>query len=675
MRSRGKAYRLDRRIAAVFLVTVLAVFVSSVLGILLGERGVQSANFDDAPIVYDYPTQFDRIRWWEGGERGDVEEGVLKWDTKNKKYVSNGGGITKWQSVPDEYGLGHLITDATGSGVLCPKDVYNYGWFVRFDKKNSVCTVMALSKQPYAWIDYYDAAEYMGTLYDYRIYIYGNHNGAALVSPGYGATMAYSAALVNIAPNGTTVYEFHFYPRGTLKELGDLVFVGGGIKPGNKNNDLHNKDNYQSYLKSENCVTKEGQPCMVNGYDNAAWRDAEGNIIYTGVYGHYTTNKHNEKNAAHFEVVYTAKEYEEYLVNAENSLHLPTDSEEKKLGEFKGYLRIDQVAVTGPYVTPLKGVDKVYLEHDTASSGVFEEDNPWPKKQDNMVPRMGNGWRYSWNDDATYPTSWDENGFPTAWSTPSNQTRYGPQLFDRAEICPDYKSSGVICAHRWRTVESLDYDAAHSGKKHSRFPMWVSFSSSHDEPLTLAYNWSQCTWATIKDDTYTVVYVLEDDIEDLPGPLLAKMKEFAEDYKNIYGRDLSEDPVILNRGIDSSRVYKLFKVSKYTDYDVYDINQELKKIEELEDIVEDDFPWYDCEEMSDECLIPYSKEHNSGEETSGDRKYFDGYDLIDEDRVYYGSLENAREMIFPNTCYSDNTSVEDELIKPKALENGEANGN
>ena len=134
------------------------------------------------------------------------------------------------------------------------------------------------------------------------------------------------------------------------------------------------------------------------------------------------------------------------------------------------------------------------------------------------------------------------------------------------------------------------------------------------------------------------------------------MKEFNEEYERVYKQPLSEDPFFTegegkDRGIDPRTVYKLFKVAKYSDYDPYAVNASLP---EDSGIDKEEFGWYNCETMEDDCLIPNDNpDHLGGEQERNGVNYLNGYDFIDGDRIYYGCLSCSLATYFPNTCYSN----------------------
>ena len=768
---------MDKSVRKALIAASILVLCTAIIGIMIANGTITSARTGgliDSPIVPASPgnknyknvntnqgmTIYDRIRYWEGGERDPAytpKEGTDP--TLNAANIALGSGVTPqyYQTIPSEYASGRIISDSpntdhkgVGKEAYCPVDNFDYTYKtnVRNSWSNSVETVIkhanwmqtltkekafcdykgGLSGHKYtatsawpdplngkymdlrtdqtkdlrAWVDYYDGAAYLDQFYDMRVYMWGNFQTAIMAYEGYGPSMAAVDSLVTRM--GTSMYEFHFYPSGTLKKLQNLVYKGP--VPSSDNMKAEGKDSWQkgynldynasyrmAYLQEcngDNCTKDEclkvpDYSQLDNGYpknyakskgkavtkcytDNAAYRDEDGNIIYTGVYGYFDDGYQpvadiekgeqgvtsSYMNAAHFHVVYTAKQYEELLKEAEKSINPLNPSPDKEdpevketQGIFKGTIKISPWAA-GPFVTILSGGDgkknadgtinkkidaNVYTEHN---SDIWISD-PWSETQPNFPDRES-------KISGTMIYNWFKTNMKDV---------YCPEPTDGSPI--------PICNYRWGAQHGVDYDVIHA-KNLVKADMWITFTSSYENPFAIAWDWSMCYHSDIQEDTQTVAYVFDGDIESIQDDypeIYKQMEDFRKEYERTYKQDLEEDPFFESHNVDPKRVYKLFKVARYSDYDPYTVN---KSFGENSGIDKDEFAWYNCETMEDDCLIPNDPEHNSGDQVRHGVKYFNGYDFIDYkdgakdgeyDKIYYGCLSCSLATYFPNTCYSN----------------------
>ena len=110
----------------------------------------------------------------------------------------------------------------------CDNSIYNYGKGI----ENTVQCKFPDGKQnknEFNYVDQIKGASYLGQLYDVRKYVWSGGNGGDCNSPyptirlGKGGERAYGSN--TRACNAVTMFEFHFYPSGTLERLDDeLMF-------------------------------------------------------------------------------------------------------------------------------------------------------------------------------------------------------------------------------------------------------------------------------------------------------------------------------------------------------------------------------------------------------------------------------------------------------------------
>ena len=184
--------------------------------------------------------------------------------------------------------------------------------------------------------------------------------------------------------------------------------------------------------------------------------------------------------------------------------------------------------------------------------------------------------------------------------------------------------------------------------------MWFTFSSSNNVPFSLVYSGGG-HGSMIESSTFTIAHVIKDDLSEVPDQITEAVEEFKSDYRNINGKDLSEDDFFKTSAgadVDPDQVLRLFKIYQYADYDPYTMNDLLK---ELLDGLE--LNWYSCEEMTEACKIPHDPDHNKGTQTNASGEtYVNGYDFVSNSRVYYASVNDVLEINFDNTCYSGNNN-------------------
>ena len=540
--------------------------------------------------------------------------------------------IKYYQPIDQDYGLGYL-SNAKNIERLCSSKIYGSNqkvWNVKTRKYRTMhrvwpsqgsCVTAINQKDPRVYVDHYKAAAYAGDLYDMREYVWLPYNTMIaedwIACYGWNSAKKHTGASTHDMCWKGHVKEYHFYPGGSLKELSKYVYSSDG-------NDIEVKetDKWDYKVTVKDKVTKEETTTYY--YDTYAYRDGDGNIIYTGTYTNPDTGE-----------VLTAIDYEARLVELENSIRLLG---QEQTGVFKGYVRYQDMDAPEEGYLPARGVKNVY---STATSNIL------------TTQALTGG--FSWGNGLAWLCY---NGRVGSCGSPEN-----PPAWYKA-ICPlkkDRSSAGDLpCDYNWHGTVS-------SSPENRNTSVWFSFTSSHEEPFTVVYQ-SGFGWGSYaSSESVPVAYVILDDPSSIPDELRESMETFRSEYEEINGKPLSEDDFVMeNLPNYSDQILRKIQISKYTDYDPYTIN------DLLGDIGISKLKWYTCMELEEYCEIPsvggdgdtvsvdgrtyYYHDRSNFESVSENSVY---NDFMDGYRIYYTSLSEVMEVDFPNTCYSDNTSTKE----------------
>ena len=569
---------VNKKTAGIFLALVALVAFAGIMGATL-------SNNADATPRYRYSnrplTKFDRIMYWKDGQMGDIECNMnLPAKTKPKCY----------QPIPQEYALGFINTEKTIERAV--RDVvFKDGKVTRNNTEKNRANVpsqarflgksgyilSSTGRSPLKFIDLFNGASYMGNLYDVRIY--GN---------GDAHLQTYRNSIVeHYHSGGYVASEWHFYPRNTLKALDELYYVEETNFVDSEEGDL--QDDCSEVKEKDPKDPKKTITVKKCTYDKNAYRDAEGKVIYTGVF---------REGDAYGPIRYTAAEMEAYLIEKENSVRLLGV---EGMGTFKG-------------TVTFKDIDTWAAERYAAASGV----------------------------DSVF-TTWNSIEY-ASWATVNGgkASIYSNAYF--SNFCQD-PTPDKICYYAWGGT-------GESGPGNTESWIWFNFSSNNITPFALIYCGSG-HGSMIESDQFYITHVLMDDLAEIPEEVISSAQNFQQDFESLYGHPLEDDKNFpAEYKSETDRILRFFPIYQYANYDPYTMNELLGELPGGKRL-----KWYSCEQMTEDCLVPYDPEHDDGSVTVGGTTYTNGYDFVSSSRVYYASMNDAIEVNFPNTCYSDNTST------------------
>lgn len=299
-------------------------------------------------------------------------------------------------------------------------------------------------------------------------------------------------------------------------------------------------------------------------------------------------------------IKYTAAEMEAYLIESENSVRILGV---EGLGAFKG-------------TVAFKDIDTWDVERYAAASGVESVFTT-----------------YNSNEYAKRATE----------NPPSTKSIYQNSYFKN--FCQD-PDPDKTCYYAWGGTAESNPTSMESW-------MWFNFSSNSTAPFALIYGGSG-HGSMIESEQFYITHVLMDDLAEIPEGIIASAQNFQHDFEGLYGHPLENDKNFpADWKSETDRVLRFFPIYQYANYTPYTMNELLKEVSDKP------LKWFSCPQMTDDCLIPYDPEHDNGKEVVNGQEYYNGYDFIDGNRVYYASVNIPMEVNFPNTCYSDNTSIEE----------------
>ncbi|MBR3365811.1 hypothetical protein IKG48_01675 [Candidatus Saccharibacteria bacterium] len=556
--------RFDGKTLGAFLGATILVLVAGFIGVL--SANAQTAKKHQRNV--GQLTKFDRVIYWPDAERCSYPE-------QNMSITPSDSLPECYSPIPQKYALGYINATKYIEMAL-RKGKKGAATFYAGGKAGGAMTSSKSKGKDYLKFgDFFNGASYMGDLYDFRVYPYSFCGSAATVHFGGGNIL-----IGHWHDDGSCVTsEWHFYPRGTLRALDELYYdpdtkeevecTKGTPGCDCKNKKVKDPDNPKKTITVEECT-----------YDGSAYRDADGNIIYTGVFREYDGGP----------IKYTAATMEQYLKSKENSVRLLGEA---GTGVFNGTVAFTDIDSWGAErYDPLRGVASVFTAKESIERAK-KETGSWV---------------------STY--------------------------------CPD-ADENKICYYSWG-------GGRESSPTNTESWMWFTFSSSNNVPFSLVYSGGG-HGSMIESSTFTIAHVIKDDLSEVPDQITEAVEEFKSDYRNINGKDLSEDDFFKTSAgadVDPDQVLRLFKIYQYADYDPYTMNDLLK---ELLDGLE--LNWYSCEEMTEACKIPHDPDHNKGTQTNASGEtYVNGYDFVSNSRVYYASVNDVLEINFDNTCYSGNNN-------------------
>ena len=533
--------------------------------------------------------------------------------------------IEYYQPIEQEYALGYMIA-TNNVNHMCSNEIYgdklskvkSSGKSIR---ASLVCSNNLTHKSSLAYMDHPKIASYMGTLYDVREYFWLAYRG---YEPAIGFFQNCPAvARVSDGRLGTfggecysgIVKEFHFYPAGTLNFLDNLRYDPEGDAT-ECDEETQVCDTCKETTITDldpvtgKSVKKKIKKCT---YDEYAYRGADGKIIYTGSYRDKITDQIAEQDG----YILTAKGYEEYLIHQEDSIKLTGQAGS---GVFKGIVYFNDIDDGGEAYNPTRGVKSLYT---TATS--------------NVSPTLTAG------------------GKAHTYVMPLNPISYFGNYPWYRELCPKDVRENSPCKYTYHGSE-------HSDSANPNTSLWMAFESKSSEPFTVVYQTFGGWGSSVGAWNAQIAYVITDDMSGAPAELQGALEEFQREYKEIYGKELTEDDFIMNNGLDASKVLRKAGISLYSDYNPYFINKL------LEDMGANELKWYNCPELNDECEIPREKTDGDNEkkvnrvtyywkedpENPGEGAY---YDFLTTDKIYYTSLSDILGVNFKNTCYSGNIST------------------
>ena len=156
-------------------------------------------------------TKFDRIIYWKNARRCDYDEENMN--------LPAGDLPSCYNAIPQEYALGFInnvksIDRAKRDITINSNHKGNGKGTATFYPGKSAGDLTG-ERSPLKYFDLYDGASYMGDLYDFRVYAYGNARARDV-----------NNSLVEHWHSGGNYVasEWHFYPRNTLKKLDQLYY-------------------------------------------------------------------------------------------------------------------------------------------------------------------------------------------------------------------------------------------------------------------------------------------------------------------------------------------------------------------------------------------------------------------------------------------------------------------
>ena len=363
-KSKKHEKRLDKKVITIFLTALFLVVLPGFIGVMTatGARKINK-NF----------TKFDHILFWENGLRGTVEQNLA---------LGNGSEVKYWQPIEQKYGLGYINSTGNIARFWSIK-----GQVTQAKVGKTAKCASSNKKSMIDYIDHIDGATHMGEFYDVREYFWkirhnpGVRNTSPANSNGIDQVNKNTVANYNECQEGEEYgespsdrsalgLEFHFYPRGTLASLEELTYVND-TKAGlvlcdpSVDGTIICKHTRKKSVPIVPAPTDPKAPTSttvpIYEKDTYAYRDKNGDVIYTGYY--------NDKNG---NFKYSAKTYQEYLKAAEDSIQLYGHGP----GEFAGtvaFYDIDSWA-NERYV-PVSGVQSVFTVYNSVESARKEAIN------------------------------------------------------------------------------------------------------------------------------------------------------------------------------------------------------------------------------------------------------------------------------------------------------------
>ena len=283
-------------------------------------------------------------------------------------------------------------------------------------------------------------------------------------------------------------------------------------------------------------------------------------------------------------IICSSAEYQKWLRYREEQVEVLTvdsNGNSTTMKGFKGFVRADDIDEGGEGYVGLTGLKKVWLTRDTGLS-----------------IKTGTNFRNRRN-------SWIGDCLTALKDNPMHTCQYG---WDGTLGC------------------SADMDEC---------AIYIAFESTPDEPFTFAYLPTGHA-SGLSSNMFTISYVIEGDIAASPNSeeILMAMAKFRQQYKSMYGKDISKNNIIKKFELNPDQVFRIITITQYGAYNPYTINKLLGGL---------DLVWYASEnDLISDNPLPDDKEQ-----------------IIYGDTVFYGSIDRTRILNFDPTCVSNN----DEYIK------------
>ena len=653
LKSKKPKTHFEKSLIAIW-VAIVGVGLAAGGGILLSDY--TNAMWRNTSGKFQWNWDYESVRYFDSykigkntyvGQEGDPSSNG---PTNRVKY---------WQPFEQEYGLGYIDFKSAGlkESHICSSEIFFPDVTASAQRRKSIYKVdfnndssSTLYQLPWQtgtkqktchlglhasdmgsgirnevnFVDHLGAAQYMGQRFDVREYYtagYGRDCGNPHVSLNFSSDGGRPFSSLHRSCTAATVLEFHFYPYKTLEWV-DSNFKFASVTY---------QRNYRKYEQSSTCPLE---------YYYEYTRDEEGNIISavqksrngTCWVDHTdNTKKYNMyvyRNAAttiSVDCPYdldTCPPIEDYVVDSlsnlaelqsnlgsmqyirkeafDNMLKTEEDSiygtgfEAGDRGKFRGVMKLDDIDQDGREgYTPLSGGRRVYLTYNSS----LRRTTP------HVVKIEGEG----------------ENQKITSIKQ-TNQAWY-------RRYCPE--PAGHLCGYEWDGTRAANTTQPWTA-------VFLEFSSSSSEPLVLAY-YTTGHASGISSQGVRVIYVVDDiDEYSRDDPDAAAFYEVYDNtrkyYEQIHGRSINEDDYLRGEGIDPEKVLLYFNITTYSSYDPYSVNKAYLNL------TTSDLPWYKDRDFSE--LISVDSEP----------------EVIKAHTIYWSRI-SKKVVNFPNSCYSNNTSI------------------
>lgn len=570
---------------------------------------------------------------------------IPKKDKDNKVAISKLSGFVQYQGIwwycsARTYPKGSTNATVTGS-------------YTNSGASTEVCTFsggMRDKKDLHSYVDQLSGAQYMDQLYDVRRYAWSGYGSNSFtISFRKISGRPYGPSTRN--GDGQAIYEFHFYPAGTLAALDEQLVYRKNVAveepvyekictpftdicyeiPNGTQTRV-----YDAYIRRDvNAAldnkkgevpikfTSENTYCdlnLIKDYDPTHPTDYYPSYSPMADYQGYDPKADNyDPHAAESKyygkyLVCKEEDYEAYLRSQEDKIYI-YESDGKggtdiTYGKFKGYIKVDDLDGTSNSggaegYTPLQGGYKVWLTGDS-----------------HLIRRA--------------PVH-SKNSTENAWW----------RIY-----CQDAPVDD-LCHYEWSGTVNSDPD-------YTPAAYWLAFESTPDKPFTIAYQTMHHA-SSMTSENARIVYVIKGSI---PSEIQTVMDEYRENYKLMYGEDYGDIDFVKNNSISPDEILITFNITRYGYYNPYTINKIIKSA--LDGSNRGDLLWY----ASKQDLLEdnYLSENTSvivGETATS--KSYGGNQSSSPGIIFYGSFGNTRYTNFDPTCASGNDeSVRTDQI-PKAI--------